>query len=68
MPMSEKNDKEALPKRYIGVMFECCRVYTRIYINRDATAYAGSCPRCRRKLQVKIDPARGIDARFFRAR
>jgi hypothetical protein len=54
-------------RRYIGVLFECCGVYQRIYINKDKTAYIGWCPKCCRRVQVKIDPM-GVDCRFFRAR
>jgi hypothetical protein len=56
----------ARARKFIGVLFECCRVYARIYINRDGTAYSGCCPRCRRALRVEIAPD-GVEARFFRA-
>ena len=46
--------------------FKCCNVYTRIYINRDRTAYVGFCPKCTAKVEVKIGPG-GTDARFFTA-
>lgn len=54
------------PRPYLGVLFECCRVYARIYRNREASAYEGRCPRCQRRLTVPIGPE-GTDARFFRA-
>jgi len=57
----------AKPRKYISVMFECCKVYTRIYINREGTAYTGVCPRCLRRLTVRIGP-NGVDTRFFRAK
>jgi hypothetical protein len=51
---------------FVGVHFKCCDVYTRIYINRDATAYVGYCPRCAKKIELTIGPD-GTDARFFEA-
>jgi hypothetical protein len=51
---------------FVGIRFACCQVYTRIYINRQATAYAGCCPRCLKKVELKIGPG-GTDARFFTA-
>jgi hypothetical protein len=52
-------------KKFIGVKFECCGVYQRIYINDRGDAYEGQCPICRRKVRAVVDPSRGIDARFF---
>ncbi len=51
---------------FVGVRFTCCEVYSRVYINRQATAYSGYCPRCLKKVELKIGPG-GTDARFFTA-
>lgn len=53
-------------RHWIGVQFECCSVYIRIYRNRKATAYEGCCPRCGRPVQVKIG-TNGTSHRMFRA-
>jgi hypothetical protein len=54
-------------RRFLGVLFECCRVYARVYANAERTAYVGSCPRCGKRVQVRIGPE-GSDSRFFTAR
>ncbi len=51
-------------REFIGVMFECCNVYVRVYLNKEGTAYAARCPRCGRPLKVEISPD-GSDSRFF---
>jgi hypothetical protein len=53
-------------RRFVGVHFVCCDVYTRVYINRDATAYEGNCPKCAKRVRLRIGPG-GTDARFFTA-
>jgi hypothetical protein len=52
---------------WIAVRFECCRVYLRIYLNRARTAFVGWCPKCKAKLEVRVDPD-GSRQRFFSAR
>jgi hypothetical protein len=53
-------------RRFVGIHFRCCDLYVRIYINRDETAYAGNCPKCAKRVQLRIGPG-GTDARFFTA-
>jgi len=56
-----------LNRPWIGVRFECCDVYTRVYRNHEGTAYTGQCPKCRRPVTFRVGPG-GTDSRFFLAR
>ena len=51
---------------WVGIRFECCNVYTRVYRNPEGTAYLGYCPRCLKKVRLAVGPG-GISARFFKA-
>lgn len=53
-------------RRFIGIMFACCKVYARIYVNREGTAYIGYCPRCSKRVKLTIGPG-GSDQRIFTA-
>lgn len=64
-PPSSSDDRRD-SSRFLGVHFACCDAYSRIYINRDRTAYAGHCPRCAKRIQIPIGPG-GSDSRFFTA-
>ncbi len=51
-------------RRFLGIRFDCCKAYARVYINSDGTAYEGRCPRCMRPVRFIIGSG-GTDSRFF---
>lgn len=66
---AERHDSNApgTARPFIGVYFECCGVYARIYRRPDQKEYVGRCPRCLRQVQARVGPD-GVNARIFRAR
>ena len=58
---NDKNDK----RKFLGIWFDCCHTYGRLYKNREGTAYVGRCPKCLRPVNVKIG-GDGTSRRFFR--
>ena len=54
----------AIPRPFLGVHFAACRVYGRLYRNREGTAYEGRCPRCGGFVRVPVG-AHGTGQRFF---
>lgn len=51
---------------FLGVTFECCGAYARVYRNRAGDAYEGRCPRCLRPIRFGIGPG-GTSNKFFTA-
>lgn len=52
---------------WIGIQYECCGVYQRVYRNREGTAYESACPRCGRQVRVRVGQG-GTSQRMFKAR
>ena len=60
--MPEKANENKL--NFLGVMFNCCSVYTRIYKNKDGSAYVGRCPKCLKNVKIPVGEY-GTSERFF---
>jgi len=56
-----------ISKQFVGIRFDCCNIYNRIYMNKEKTAYEGRCPKCLRKISIKIGKD-GVSTRFFSAK
>lgn len=67
--MEEDREDENKPKKraFLGIWFECCHTYGRLYKNKDGTRYYGRCPKCLRSVSVRIG-GEGTNRRFFRGR
>ena len=58
-------DNTTQKRKFLGIWFDCCHVYGRLYKSSDGSAYVGRCPRCMRPVRVKIG-GEGTSRRFFR--
>ncbi|MGP1346383.1 MAG: hypothetical protein ACTS3F_06930 [Phycisphaerales bacterium] len=54
-------------RSWLGIHFNCCHVYGRLYKSRDGTRYSGMCPRCGAALHCMVG-AGGTQRRFFETR
>ncbi len=54
------------PRPFLGIRFQCCRTYGRIYRNDAKTTYTGKCPKCFARVTVPIGSG-GNTSRFFNA-
>jgi len=59
-----KDNSSSKERPFLGIYFKCCHVYWRIYKNKAKTAYEGRCPKCMRRVSVKIGKE-GTGDRFF---
>ncbi len=60
----DSSDSTAAGRRFLGLQFDFCGVYTRVYVNQDETVYEGNCPKCARPVRLEIGPG-GTSSRFF---
>ena len=67
-PNPEESDlpEQKRQRKFIGVKFNCCGIYIRVYINKEGTAYEGRCPKCFRPVKFRVGDG-GTDRRFFEA-
>lgn len=51
---------------YVGIRFDCCAVYVRVYRRREQMYYEARCPKCLRATRIRVAP-NGVSTRFFTA-
>ena len=57
--------KEKRPS--LNVLFECCRVYVRVYRNHSKKFYFGRCPKCMKSVRFEVG-SEGSGSRFWKVR
>ena len=55
---------ESSTRPYLGIQFDCCGVYQRIYRDASGSAYRGRCPRCGKTVNFPVGQG-GTASRFF---
>ncbi|MBI5865998.1 MAG: hypothetical protein HZB38_16135 [Planctomycetes bacterium] len=58
---------EAAQRPYLGIFFECCGVYARVYRDERDAEYVGRCPRCMAVIRARVG-RNGTTQRIFRAK
>ncbi|MCB9852885.1 MAG: hypothetical protein H6819_07295 [Phycisphaerales bacterium] len=49
---------------WVGVYYECCAAYSRVYRRADEMCYRGRCPECGAAVSIQVGP-KGIRARML---
>lgn len=63
-PVSMPDETDTTQRPFVGILFQCCGAYSRVFINRAGDGYQGNCPKCSKPVKLRIAPG-GSDARFF---
>ena len=49
---------------WVGVYYECCSTYARVYRRPDEMCYRGRCPDCGARVSIRVGP-KGIAAKML---
>ena len=64
----DDNTNQPQPRRrrpFVGIIYDCCNAYGRVYLNRKGTAFRGQCPRCLKSVVLRVSED-GSTERFLR--
>jgi hypothetical protein len=59
-----KRSSKGEGRSFLGINFECCGIYSRIYKHHSGKYYAGNCPKCGKPVKILIGKG-GTGSRFF---
>jgi hypothetical protein len=65
-PPTPRDRGAGAARPWLGILFVCCGVYSRVYKHPSGRKYVGRCPRCGAPLSVSVGPG-GTHQRFFAA-
>jgi len=65
--MASKEEDKPQGRPYIGVQFECCNVYTRVYRPEHRNFYLARCPKCGKSVRFEVSEG-GSQSRIWRVR
>jgi len=63
--MSPSDSGSRSTRPFIGIQWDCCSTYTRVYREANGESYLGRCPRCNKRVRLRVE-AGGTNSRFFR--
>lgn len=63
-PNAREGGVDAGGRPWVGIRFDCCGAYTRVYRSPDGRFYQGRCPRCLKPVKLRVGPG-GTSSRFF---
>ena len=66
-PTDPKHSSQSQKRPFLGLQWDCCGRYTRVYRLADASHYQGRCPGCGKSVRIEVAPG-GTESRFFRVR
>lgn len=63
-PAQDRAGGDTSSRPWLSALFACCNVYQRIYRDVAGREYRGACPRCGKRVRIRIGPG-GTTSRSF---
>ncbi len=60
-----QNPQNAAQRPFLGIYFQCCRIYARIYKHANGRCYSGRCPRCLATVTMPVGDGGSAQRQFI---